>query len=94
MKNCICDLCANLKPSIDEETGKVEFYECEFDFPSENCEGCELEGCDCTCENFTNRHEEEVFIVKCESCGKELKQHGKGQEEGKIFCMECFLKNM
>ena len=93
MNKCICDQCANLKPVIDDESGKVEQYECEFDFPSEDCLECEQDGCDHTCDNYISREEEKEFLIKCQECGKELKQHGRNQEEGKVFCIECFLKN-
>lgn len=93
MNKCICEQCANLKPIIDEDSGKVEQYECEFGFPSEDCLDCEKDECDYTCESFADREEDKVYFVKCSDCGKELKQHGKNKEEGNVFCMECFFKN-
>lgn len=92
MPKCVCDQCANLKPVIDEESGRVEEYECEFGFPGDDCENCDKEECEYTCDNFSGREEEKEFIVKCQGCGKELIQHGKSQEEGPVFCIDCFLK--
>lgn len=94
MSECICSSCKHLKSIIDEgHQGQNEISEtCEFGFPSEDCEACELEGCDLTCEDYEKVQEEDNFMMsKCSKCGQEIKHMANSSDEGEIFCVTCYL---
>ncbi|MDP4094526.1 MAG: hypothetical protein Q8920_14345 [Bacillota bacterium] len=94
MGECICSNCKNLKGIINEE-GAVEEYECKFGFPSENCADCEAGECDITCGNFIADDEEIVTTeLKCHGCGKAIQQVCGNNEDGEVYCIDCYLKNM
>lgn len=95
MKECICSTCRNLKGMIGEN-GSVEEYVCEFGYPSEEaCCECETEECDLTCSHYLCDEEQtETRILFCKACGKELRQVCSDVEEGDVFCMDCYLKNI
>ncbi len=93
MRECICSSCKNLKGIIDEN-GAIEEYECEFGFPSDNCSDCEVEECELACTHYESDEDEtESIIVRCHLCGKELKQFDSDTNEGRIYCVDCFLNN-
>ena len=78
-----------------DDSGAVSEYECSYGFPSEDCEGCDGDGDDCqlACEHFIIDAEEDMYVtVICSSCGKELTQSGNDNSEGKVYCIDCFLK--
>lgn len=93
MQTCICSSCKNLKSVIDEndeENGIVET--CEFDFPSEDCSECELDGCALTCEHYSSDQADESFIlVKCRNCDTELKVSTRNDENAEVYCVSCYL---
>ena len=93
MSECICNSCKNLKGVMDD-SGAVEEYECRFGFPSEICPECDGGGCNLTCEHFIIDEDEDILVgVKCSSCGRELLQAGNDNTDGKIFCIDCYLKH-
>jgi len=83
---CICDNCYHLKEEENED-GSI-LCSCEYGFPSEECETCEKEECDITCENFDPISE---TTVQCSRCGKTMNIFSK-PEDGPYFCMDCYLK--
>ena len=85
MGSCICDNCYHLKEEKTEE-GIVE--SCPFGFPSENCQTCDKEECDLTCEHMDPICE---TIVICTRCGKRMSIYSK-PEEGPYFCPECYFE--
>lgn len=93
MRECICSSCANLKGVI-EENGSMEKYECEFGFPSEDCLECVNDQCEAECGNYISDEEERIAILKCSGCGRELKQYGDDQEDGEVYCVDCYMKEM
>jgi hypothetical protein len=93
MGECICSSCKNLKGTMDE-TGAIEEYECEYGFPSDTCSSCESGECDITCSRYVCDDENaEPVILNCMTCGRELKQVCSNTDEGKVQCIDCFLKN-
>ena len=91
MKECICSTCANLKGVISEN-GNIFEFECEFEYPDEECLSCVLEGCDLTCSNYVSDQEtDEPTKIYCSSCNKELTQVSKDSGEGQVYCVECYL---
>lgn len=94
MRECICSNCKNLKAVIDGE-GKVSSYECVYGYPSESCASCETGECELECIHYVKDEENPVVVtVKCDSCGKDLQQACGNDEEGRILCIDCFLKGM
>lgn len=92
MSECICNTCKNLKGIVNEE-GNVEEYHCEFGFPSDSCADCQVEECDVQCDWYVCDDEQEnVVVVKCQGCGKELKQVCSDTQEGDVYCLDCFMK--
>lgn len=92
MSECICNYCRNLKAQMDDNGAVIDF-DCSYGFPSVRCEECDGEGCELTCEHFVEDMEEETLVtVNCASCGKELTQSGSDNTEGKVYCIDCFLK--
>lgn len=90
MSACICSSCKNLKSIMDEKEGITE--SCEFGFPSENCTECEVDSCELTCDHYTAECEEEKFMMaKCSKCGEELKVTSNSQEDGVVYCLNCYL---
>jgi len=83
---CICDNCYHLKEEENED-GSI-FCSCEYGFPSEECDTCEKEECDLTCEHLDPISE---TTVHCSRCGKAMSIYSK-QEDGPYFCMDCYLK--
>lgn len=94
MTQCICSGCTNLKSVLNEQ-GVIELYECEFGFPSEACENCEEEECDLTCIHYSSDSDKvQPRILKCKGCGRELEQVCRDGEEGEVYCVDCYLKNI
>lgn len=92
MDECICNTCKNLKGVVND-LGAVEDYECEYGFPAEDCSDCPDTGCGLACVNYLQDDgQEEIILLKCKTCGKELKQIGNGGAEGDVYCVDCFLK--
>lgn len=92
MGECICSSCKNLK-SIFNEEGESDSCECVYGFPSENCNDCETDVCDLTCENYISDEEPDTpVIMQCCTCGRELVQVCSNSEEGRIQCIDCYLK--
>lgn len=93
MHECICSNCKNLKGIILED-GSVEEYDCSHGLPSDICVDCNESTCELTCANYISDDIiEEPVILKCDSCGKELKQSSGDNQVGKVSCFDCFLKN-
>jgi hypothetical protein len=90
MNECICSSCKNLKSIIEVESGPDQF-ECEFGFPSENCEGCEGNECNETCINYINDENEDTVIIKCKNCGKDLEKTFNDDTDGDVYCVNCYL---
>jgi hypothetical protein len=92
MSECICSSCRNLRGIMDED-GAVEIFECAYGFPSESCNTCETGECELTCGGYINDEEQvEPVIVHCSICGRELQQLCGNDEEGRVQCIDCFLK--
>ena len=92
MRECICNSCKNLK-NIFDENGISDEYECKFGFPSESCSICEQVDCELTCDNYISDEEEEKFVItKCKKCGKELRRACGNNEDGEVYCVDCFLE--
>lgn len=92
MRECICNSCRNLKGIIDEN-GAVEAYECSYGYPSDDCNTCETGECELTCTNYINdENEQEMVVVRCATCGRELHKMCSDDEEGRYQCIDCFLK--
>ncbi len=94
MNRCICSNCKNLKSIVDE--GSLDANEiteeCEFDFPSEECLDCELEGCELNCEYFENLDSEREYKTsRCKKCGHELQYVAVDCEEDEVYCVACYL---
>lgn len=86
MKECICNTCRNLK-EVEEEQ-----YICEFGFPDAACEQCENEGCDRECSHYAGETVVEVLTeVQCCICGKTLRKMIDEEEEGDVYCIDCYL---
>lgn len=90
MNQCICSSCRNLKCSLPDEEEDI-FFECEFGFPSDECEACETNECDRSCSHYESDDEEIILTIKCKKCGKELKKAFKDDSEGDILCVDCYL---
>jgi len=74
--------------------GEVDEYECEYGFPSEECLECTVDGCELTCDHFElDVPQESTFIANCADCGIELKL-ASNNDDGEVYCVSCFLKNM
>lgn len=94
MSECICNGCKNLKSIIDEN-GAAEQSECEFGFPSDICTDCEDTECELVCGHYICDDEpDKIRVLICKACGKELKQVCSSTEEGEVFCIDCYLKNI
>lgn len=94
MHECICNGCRNLKGVVDEN-GAIEEYECEFGYPAEDCGTCETGECELFCNHYVSDEEEaEPSVVKCATCGRELRQACSNDEEGSVQCIDCYLKNI
>ncbi len=93
MSECICCNCRNLIGVISDEGG-IKEYECQYGYPSEQCSECEEEeGCTCECSHYeADQEEKENETVVCAGCGKLLVKACKDNEQGEIYCMECFLR--
>lgn len=92
MGECICTSCKNLKSVIDEE-GADGGYECIHGFPSEACNECGTDECELTCGYYISDEEPDTpVILKCSACGKELVQVCSNSEEGRVQCIDCYLK--
>ena len=91
MRDCICSSCRNLKGVMDEN-GAVEVFECVYGYPSEECNTCETGECELECSNYIE-DKDEMVVVKCATCGKELHKMCSGDEEGIFQCIDCFLKD-
>lgn len=93
MGECICTNCRNLKRVISED-GEEEIYECEFGYPSDTCENCCDDDCSLTCSHFCEDNGEyESVIVTCKGCGKEIRKMYQDENEGDVFCPDCYLNN-
>lgn len=92
MSGCICSSCKNLKSIFDDEGAEVD-CECVYGYPSEGCADCEAGECELACVNYISDEEPETpVILKCSSCGRELVQVCGNSEEGRVQCVECYLK--
>lgn len=92
MSECICSSCKNLK-SIFGDEGSQDGFECIHGFPSESCDDCETGECELTCNNYISDEESDIPVVlKCSTCGRELVQVCSNSEEGRVQCIECYLK--
>ncbi len=95
MSECICSSCKNLKSIIDENDieGNSINEVCEFGFPAEGCEDCELDGCDLTCSNYVSDDVMQVQVVtkNCALCHTELEVVAGSAEEGAVYCVSCYL---
>lgn len=93
MVECICSSCRNLKGIIDD-SGEVAEFQCKFGFPSEQCANCQDEACEETCAHYLSDEEiTEMMTVKCKKCGKELSQACSDDDDGEVYCINCFLDN-
>lgn len=91
MGECICNSCLNLKSVIQDESEIME-YTCKFGLPSEQCSDCHEEDCNVTCANYKlDREDEELKLVKCKGCGKELEKVFNEDTDGDVFCIKCYL---
>lgn len=91
MNECLCSSCRNLKSRINKDEGDV-IFECEYGYPDESCETCDKEQCRADCSHYMPDNEiDEVRIVKCIICGKELKKAYEDNEEGATYCFDCYL---
>lgn len=94
MSECICNSCKNLKGIIDDN-GLTEEYECEFGFPSDDCSDCEKNECELTCNHYIcDDEQDESRIVKCKGCAKEIEQVSGDDDDGDVYCFDCYLKNL
>lgn len=95
MGECVCNNCRNLIGQPNEE-GAVERYECEYGFPSEGCSECSgEESCEVTCSHYIcDDEQDEIRLLACKGCGKELRQACSDAGDGDVYCMECYLKRM
>lgn len=101
MRECICSQCKNLKsvsvqPDInadDNNSVSQEItYECEYGYPDEQCETCETDECELTCEHFIPEQVDADLVKRqCASCGKELLLHD-DDNDGDVYCFDCYLK--
>ncbi len=93
MQTCICSSCKNLKSVIDENDDENSIIEtCAFDFPSEACSECDLDGCERTCDHYINDEEDEKFvIIKCRGCGTELSVAPRNDGVSEVYCVNCYL---
>lgn len=95
MQTCICSNCKHLKSSIDEnELEDNSIYElCAFNFPSEGCSTCELEGCDLTCLHFEAEEVEVVQVImkNCAICNKALEVVEGSSDVEAVYCVPCYL---
>ena len=94
MSSCICSTCKNLKSVADEEDieGNGIIESCEFGFPSEDCETCELEGCELTCDHYVSDMGAEDFIMTtCAKCGVSLRLMA-NRQDGEVYCIDCYLQ--
>jgi len=93
MQVCICSSCKNLKSVIDEEDAENGIIEtCDYDFPSEDCSECELDGCDLTCDHYNSDQEDaSIVVVKCRNCGTELKVASRNDLSAEVYCVSCYL---
>jgi hypothetical protein len=92
MSDCICSSCKNLKSIIDEnKNGEVKDYECQYGFPSPKCEECAEDACSETCGNYVSDEEDNIRLLKCNKCGKELKASFDEGDDGDVYCIDCFL---
>ena len=91
---CICNSCKKLKSVISED-GNTEEYECEFGYPSIECENCLAGECDITCEHYVEDKEEFVAVEKsCKVCGKTLIQSTTDEVDDDVYCIDCYLNNI
>lgn len=91
MDGCICSSCKNLKGILNEE-GAIEQYECEYGFPSENCDNCSADDCNEVCARYiADEGQDTEVTINCSGCGKELKQSCDNNSEGEIYCVDCYL---
>lgn len=87
---CICDNCKNLKTKAGENEGEL-IASCEFGFLSDDCDNCDLDGCDLNCENFVELPEVESVTFSCVSCGKNIVGFSDATGDD-VYCIDCFLK--
>lgn len=91
---CICSSCKNLKSLLDENDVDSGIYEtCEFGFVSDDCETCELDGCELTCAHYASDMEpsiDEGILVKCVRCSKEIVLQAHDQVD-EVYCVSCYL---
>lgn len=92
MRECICSSCVNLKGIVDDN-GAVEEFECTYGYPSTECEACETGECELSCEHYVSDEQEDTVVVRCSTCGKELRQVCSNHEEGSVQCLDCYLKH-
>ncbi len=94
MKECICSTCGNLKTYVDEDAleGDGIYESCEFGYPEETCEACNVDGCDLTCSNYvTELLTEGVKTVPCSICGTQV-ETATQNDHAEVFCVSCYLK--
>lgn len=92
MSECICSSCKNLKSILNDE-GAEDGCECIHGFPSESCSDCETGECELSCSFYISDEEPDApIILKCSTCGRELVQVCGNSEEGRVQCIECYLK--
>ncbi|MGL4363060.1 MAG: hypothetical protein ACRCSG_07345 [Cellulosilyticaceae bacterium] len=96
MEICICATCKNLKSVIEAGDGdqKNIMDICEFGFPTPNCETCEENSCEATCKHYIKDEEEQLNIVCCATCGKEIKGASTSSTDGDVFCPICYLNKL
>lgn len=92
--NCVCSTCKNLKSIIDDadEANQSIIETCEFDFPSEACYECELDGCELTCEHYESDILEDAFIMTtCKKCGQDIRLMARTMDHSEQYCVSCYL---
>ena len=93
MLTCICSSCKNLKSVIDENDDANSIMEtCDYDFPSEACSDCGLDGCELTCDHYIDDQEDEAYVItKCRGCGTQLKVAPRNDSATEAYCVSCYL---
>ena len=92
MRECICSTCANLREVLGEE-GPTGESECVHGYPGANCEICETGECELECADYLDEDLEQATVtVQCSVCGKDMQADATDEEDGEVFCVDCYLK--
>ena len=92
MRECICSTCANLRDILGDE-GPTGESECVHGYPDVACETCETGECEWECIHYVDGDSEPGTVtVQCSLCGKDMLADATDEEDGQIFCVDCYLK--